>query len=190
MFEQVTVLLSFVYAIALTHLLSSANELVLERRRVKFSGLYALWMANALLILIENWLTFWGLHAVKSWSVNLISLQFALAIVQYFTCSLLVIRPKDGEPIDMAALFEERRVIVAGAFSALWIVAMVMNYLDRDIFFSPQSSQWFTADVILLAASVFIALAGWARPIWLQWVGGLGVFAVAAKFFVAYTTLN
>ena len=30
MFEQVTILLGFVYAIALTHLLSSANELVLD----------------------------------------------------------------------------------------------------------------------------------------------------------------
>ena len=54
--------------------------------------------------------------------------------------------------LDMASLFEERRVIVACAFFGLWIVAIVMNYLDRDIFFTPQSSQWLTADVILLAA--------------------------------------
>jgi hypothetical protein len=51
-YEQVTILLSFVYAMALTHLLSSANELVLELRRVRVSWLYVLWMVNALLILI------------------------------------------------------------------------------------------------------------------------------------------
>lgn len=190
MFEQVTVLLSFIYAIALTHLLSSANELVLERRRVKFSGLYALWMASAALILIENWLSFWGLHALKQWTIGEILLQLALAVAQYFTCSLLTIRPKEAETIDMAALYEDRRAIVASAFITLLILAMVMNYLGRDIFFSAQTIQWYSAEIVLLAASVFILLAGWARPRWLQWLGGLGVFAVATVFLVSYTITN
>jgi hypothetical protein len=60
MFEHVTILLSFVYAIAMTHLLSSATELVLARDRVRFSGLYVLWMLNALLILLVNWMAIWG----------------------------------------------------------------------------------------------------------------------------------
>lgn len=182
MFEQVTILLSFVYAIALTHLLSSAHELVLERRRVRFSWLYALWLVNALLILIENWLAFWGLHLLKQWTVGQILLQLSLAIVQYFTCSLLMIRPKDAGTIDMVTIFEERRSTVACAFFAMWFLAMAMNFVDRDLFFKPQTSAWLWADVELFSASVFIALAGWARPLWLQWLGGIGVFAVATQF--------
>jgi hypothetical protein len=189
MFEQVTILLGFVYAIALTHLLSSANELVLQRRHVRISGLYILWMVNALLILTVNWLGFWGLHAIKQWTVFQILLQFSVAIVQYFTCSTLLIRPGNGEVIDMGALFEQRRTILAGSFISLWIVAMAINYLERDVVFS-QRSQWISADAILLLVLPLIPLTGWARPRWMQWVGGLGVFAVGVRFLVAYTITN
>ena len=159
MFEQVTVLLSFVYAIALTHLLSSANELVLERNRVRFSGLYSLWMANALLILVVNWLSFWGLHSIKVWTVSQILLQFALGIVQYFTCSLLSIRPTSLEPIDVGALFEQRRAILSSAFVGIWIVSIAINYLDRYVFFGPHSSDWISANLFLLSAGVSILAA-------------------------------
>ena len=54
MFQHITVLLSFVFAIALTHLLSSASKLILARDRVRFSGLHALWMLNALMVLLIN----------------------------------------------------------------------------------------------------------------------------------------
>jgi hypothetical protein len=47
-FEHVTILLSFVYAVALTHLLSSATELLIAGKRVRFSGLYAVWVLNVL----------------------------------------------------------------------------------------------------------------------------------------------
>ncbi len=187
MFEQVTILLSFVYAIALTHLLSTANELVLERQRVRISGLYVLWMINALLILMVNWLSFWGLHSVKQWMVFQILLQFSLAIVQYFTCSTLSIRPRNDEPIDMGALFEQRRAILSSSFVGVWVVSMAINYLDRDVFFGQHPSDWILPDLILSSVLPLIVLTGWARPRWMQWVGGVGVFAVGVQFLVAYT---
>jgi len=45
-FEHVTALFSFVYALALTHLLARIAELIVARDRVKFSGLLALGMVN------------------------------------------------------------------------------------------------------------------------------------------------
>jgi hypothetical protein len=41
MFQHVTVLVSFVFAIALTHVFSSASQLLLARDRVRFSALLA-----------------------------------------------------------------------------------------------------------------------------------------------------
>jgi len=57
MFEHLTLLLSFIYVIALTHLLSSATGLILARDRVRFSPLLAIWMVVALAILFNNWLS-------------------------------------------------------------------------------------------------------------------------------------
>jgi hypothetical protein len=64
-FEHVTVLLSFIYVIALTHLLSSTTGLILARDRVRFSPLLALWMILALGILFNNWLAIWALRSVQ-----------------------------------------------------------------------------------------------------------------------------
>jgi hypothetical protein len=60
-FEHISVLLSFVYALALTHLLSSATELMIARRRVRFSGLYAVWAVNAAALLMSNWVALYTL---------------------------------------------------------------------------------------------------------------------------------
>lgn len=65
-FEHVTALLSFVYALALTHLLSRIAELVVVRERVRFSGLLALGMVNAILLVFANWLSLWDFHSIKT----------------------------------------------------------------------------------------------------------------------------
>ena len=57
-FEHVTALLSFVYALALTHLLARAAELVIVRERVGFSGLLTVAMINALTLVFANWFRF------------------------------------------------------------------------------------------------------------------------------------
>ena len=53
MFDHITILLSIVFALAMTHILASATELVWERDNVRFYGLHAVWMVNALLGLLD-----------------------------------------------------------------------------------------------------------------------------------------
>ena len=79
-FEHVTALLSFVYALALTHLLARAAELVIARERVRFSGLLTLAMINALTLVYANWLSIWDLHTVQSWDLASITINFLFAI--------------------------------------------------------------------------------------------------------------
>jgi len=53
-FEHVTTLFSFVYALALTHLLARIAELVVARDRAKFSGLLTLGVATFRLFADHN----------------------------------------------------------------------------------------------------------------------------------------
>ena len=62
MFQHVTVLVSFIFAIALTHVFSSASQLILARERVRFSWLLSVSMLNAALGVIINWLGLWELQ--------------------------------------------------------------------------------------------------------------------------------
>ncbi len=58
------------------------------RKRVQFSGLLCLAMANAILFVYFNWLELWDLHAIRDWDIVTISIQFAFAVMVYFVCLL------------------------------------------------------------------------------------------------------
>src|SRR5438046_1595183 len=92
MFQHVTVLVSFIFAIALTHVFSSASQLLLARDRVRFSALLTVAMINAALGVIINWLGLWQLENIKHWSLGEVVLQLGWVIQNYFRCSLVAMR--------------------------------------------------------------------------------------------------
>src|ERR1700730_5300534 len=108
-FEHVTALFSFVYALALTHLLARIAELVVARERVKFSGLLALGMFNAILLVFANWLTLWDLHVIKIWSLPSITIQFLFAVNVFLICVLVGPKAHDDGPIDLEDFFWRQR---------------------------------------------------------------------------------
>ena len=177
MFEHVTILLSIIFALAMTHILASATELVWERHKVRFYGLHALWMVNALLALLGYWLTVWDLSAVKHWTGFAIVLQFLPAIVQYFACSLISMRREGAEIMDMKAFYEKQRPAIFTAFSLTMVTAMIPNTADGN---------YLGADVPLFLMLVATLIAGWAKPHWLQWTAGLFIFALEALFLATY----
>src|SRR5213079_3580535 len=89
MFQHFTVLVSFIFAIALTHVFSSASQLLLARDRVRFSRLLAVSMVNAALGVIINWLGLWELQNIRHWSLGEVLLQLGWVVPNYFSCSLV-----------------------------------------------------------------------------------------------------
>jgi hypothetical protein len=132
MFQHITVLFSFVFAIAMTHVLSCVSKLILARDRVRVSGLHALWMLNALMLLLINWLSLWLLEAIKHWSVGEIMVQLGWAIPQYFTCSLISMPVGSEGVIDMRAFYERQRPVLFSAFAVTYAMSMVANFADRN----------------------------------------------------------
>lgn len=188
MFEHVTVLLSLVYVVALTHLLSSGTELLIARKRVRFSGLYLTWTVIALIVLLGNWLSFWSLSALKQWSVAEIVVQFLTAIIQYFTCSTLRVNETQGEtPIDLPAIFEDRRSVIFGAFLGLVLMAMFENWWDRNNLTGFDANTWIGENLALVPMAVGVVAAGWMRPKWLQWTAAAVVLGINIFFLVTYT---
>lgn len=189
MFEHVTLLLSFVFAIALTHLMSSATELIQERRRVRFSGLHALWMLNALVGLLVNWLGIWQLTILKRWSVSDVMLQFAMAAAQYFTCSLISLRPEPGEPIDMEAFFARQRPVFLAAYAALMLISMIQNWVYRDTSAGIAPGAWITEELLcapMLGALLIAQVSSRA----LQWAAGLALLAFQGYFLITFAVTD
>src|SRR5690242_9830752 len=115
MFQHVTVLVSFIFAIALTHVFSSASQLILARDRVRFSALLAVSMVNAALGVIINWLSLWQFENIKRWTLAEVLLQLGWVVPNYFSCSLVAMPYTETGPLDMPAFFDRQRRIIFSA---------------------------------------------------------------------------
>lgn len=187
MFAHITTLLSFVYALALTHLLSTATELVLARDRVRGGGLHVLWMLIALVSLFTNWLAVRTLSGVKLWTLGEILLQFSTAMIQYFTCSLLSVRLPDEATFDLSAHFVRQRIAILAPFAAFLVIAAVGNYLDRSVLAGVAPGAWLTANLLIAPMLAMVIVAMVARPRWLQWIAGLAYLGLEVAFVGTYT---
>ena len=186
MFEHVTTLLSIILALAMAHILGSATELLWNRDKVRFSGLHAVWMSNALLGLPISWITIWELNSVKRWTGFEIVLQFLPAIVQYFACSLISMRRDGDEIMDMRVFYERQRPVIFAAFSLMMIAAMIQTYADRISLAGPNLADWIGAEFPILLMLAATLIAGWAKPLWLQWTACVFIFGVESLFLATY----
>src|SRR5260370_2753670 len=176
MFQHVSGLVSFSFAIALTHVFSSASELLLARGRVRFASLVAGSMVNAALRVIINWLGLWELQNLKHWSLGEVLLQLGWVVPNYFSCSLVAMPVSENGPLDMSAFFERQRRVIFSATLALAVMGGLATYLDRNNFERWKPNDWIGAELLGLLLAVCAVLAGWAKPRWLQWVGVGGMF--------------
>ena len=187
MFQHVTVLVSFIFAIALTHIFSSASQLLLARDRVRFSALLAVSMVNAAFGVTINWLSLWELQNLKHWSLGEILLQLGWVVPNYFACALVAMPVGENGPLDMAAFFERQRRIIFSATLALSMMGGLATFIDLNNTVGSEPNDWIGAELPALVLGVFAALSGWARPRWLQWVGVGGMLAQSVSFFMFYT---
>jgi hypothetical protein len=94
-FDHILLLFSFVFALALTHLLSRVGTLLLARKRVKFSALHALEIINAVGWVYANWLLLWDLHGIKNWDLLSITIWFAFATALGIATNTVFLKTSD-----------------------------------------------------------------------------------------------
>jgi hypothetical protein len=126
-YEFILVLFSFVYAAAVTHLLSTAGEIIIASKRVRVSWLNAGWMCAALLFTCAWWIGLWDLHTVTVWSVGSVAFYFSVAAGIYLNARLVSPRiPEQGE-IDLRAFHAEEGRKYLLAYTILSLVTVITN---------------------------------------------------------------
>lgn len=183
MFQHVTTLFSFIFAIALTHVFASISELVSARGRVRFSVLHALWMLNVLVALLINWMSVAQLSAVKHWSAGEILLQLSWVVPQYFACSLISMRVRDSEVIDMESFYQRQRSAFFCAMVLLYVASMVVTFADRNNLEGFKPGDWLAAELFIAPMLVAALIAGWAKQASLQWIAGGVTLLLEVWFF-------
>jgi len=183
-FDHVVVLLSFVYALALTHLLSRMAGMLFARERVRFSGLLFLWMIAGILLVFLNWLSLWDAHGMRVWSLYSIIMQFLFAVAQYFVCALVAPEyPAEGV-IDMEALYWRTRIPLYGALIAVSLLAFFANLDLMQV----NPTLFLRQNVLLLVFSLPLGLAMAVRARWAQWVTTISYIANVIVFLTLFET--
>ena len=180
-FEHVISLLSFVFALAITHLLMSVAGLIRNAPRVRWSGPAEMWMLNGLVTVIANWISFWDMRALTSWSIGTIFFTFGLSFVTYLQVALVCPDiPADGA-IDLARFHDEQSKRYIGAFLLTCGVAVIANFVFGGVF---RVAEWNKQNLAVLPMIAIALAAIFLRARWVQIAAPLALMAVWVYYFV------
>jgi len=182
-FNHVLTLISFVFAVSLAQLLVRISALVASRDKVVFSGLSALAMANAILLVYLNWLAMYELRDAGNWNLLSISVMFLFSLSICFISTLAAPQLLADGPIDLEAFYWTQRYTYYGSWIACELLAMVGNRLFVTSFLA---SKLGAENLVNLAMFPPIILALAVPKRWAQWVGGIGLFVANATFLIAF----
>ncbi len=183
-FDHILLLFSFVFALALTHLLSRVGALLLARKRVRFSALHTLEIVNAIGWVYANWLLLWDLHGIRNWDLVSVTIWFAFAVSNYFICVAAAPDIEPAGPIDMEKFYWDNRKL----FYALMLLATVVAMATNVSFLKTSDPSLFLKANLDTAPNFIppvLALAVSAR--WAQWVAGLAILGLTIWWLVGFS---
>jgi hypothetical protein len=178
-FDHVILLLSFVYALAIAHLLSTVAMLIRRSAQVRFSTIHAFWMLNAVLTIMANWISYWDLRSLPSWSVATIGFTFAMAFTNYLQAALVCPEVEGEARLDLVEFQARQRLRIVGSWAASCVFALVANAVYGSVFGVVNWNAQNLAVAPMLAGAV-IALVWSAR--WAQ-IAGIAITMAAWAFY-------
>jgi hypothetical protein len=180
-FEHVISLLSFVYALAIAHLLTTVARLIANRERVRFSWLHAYWMANAMLVLVVDWISFWDMRKISSWSMVSIGLVLAGSFADYLQAALVCPDLPSEGPIDLTVFHDKQSRRYISAFVGAGVMGLILNSYYSSNFNVAE----FAAQNIAVIPLLFISMtAALVRRRWVQITCPILLAAIWAYYLV------
>jgi hypothetical protein len=164
-FEHVIALLSFIYALAITHLLSGAVALIRADNRVKFSWVYAFWVLNAFITIVADWIGFWDMRTLPSWSVSLIVFVLLMGIANYVQAALVCPEIVSDGIMDLNVFHAQQSRRYISAFLISEVIALLANLIFGA---APGATEMLAQNMVVIPM-IFLSLAAvLIRARWIQ----------------------
>ncbi len=187
-FDFVLLFFSFVYALALTHLLMTAARMIRYRQNIVFSVPHALWMLVALILVIGNWISLWDFHSMAKITATAIAVGFGFSILVYLDCAL--VSPDfdgDGE-IDLRQFHDRQGTTYMGAVLVTIIASVILNAAAAT---AMGIQNWGNENAIVFAMLVPAIAALAVRKPWVQVAAPLVLVGITmAYIFIYYPVLK
>lgn len=181
-FDFIMLFFSFIYALALTHLLLAVNAMIRYRRKIQFSAPQAIWMFDALLAVSINWISLWDFHEVREISLEAIAGGFALGIAQYLVCALVSPGFKDESDFDLRVFEKEQCGSYLSAFFVLIAVSIAVNVGGSAL----GVQKWMSENALVLPMLAAVAVPLFVRNQWVQIAGGVAFAILNVAYLLVY----
>jgi hypothetical protein len=108
-FEYLSVLVSIIVGLALTHLLSSSARLVQQRERIRLDGTVLAWLGFLLLANIQIWWVGFDRRTQETWTFFAFLLYLLIPVTAFLLSYLVLPDFEDGGERDLRAHFAHNR---------------------------------------------------------------------------------
>jgi len=178
-FEFVSVLLSIVASLALTHLLTAVARMV-RAKEMKFSFLLAGWLALTLFGCVDYWFSLWQARDTDAWTLGYVGL-WLFAATNLYLAAWLIVPEGSLDGADLPRFFTENRRRFFVPYAILVLTFALLNS---------------TLEAFGDLAS-FRTVAGWLLPIvaafvwphrWVQVAALSATTVMTALYAVGYLT--
>jgi hypothetical protein len=187
-FEFIILFFSFIYTLALTHLLFAWTRMIRHRRQLVFSWPHLLWMLVALGNLSINWISLWDFRTGGSLPLGTIAAGFLFVIINYFVCALVSPDFEGGETYDMRRFHECEGPTYIGATLVLIVASITANFLAGALL---GVSNWGNENNLVIAFLVPVVAGLVVKRAWVQVLAPaallVGVVAYAVIYYPALT---
>ncbi|MEO8455991.1 MAG: hypothetical protein ABI454_12610 [Sphingomicrobium sp.] len=182
-FEFIILFFSFIYTLALTHLLFAATRMVRHRRQLVLSWPHLLWMLVALGNLAANWISLWDFRSEGTLSLGTIAIGFLLVIINYALCALVSPDFEGGETYDLKRFHECEGPTYIAAMLALVLASIAVNFLAGAAL---DIANWADENSVVIANLVPLGLALAVKRPWAQLLAPIALLATVIAYAVIY----
>ena len=182
-FDFVITFFSFIFSLALAHLLLAVGHMIRRRREIAIDWAHSSWMVAALGTLVANWLSLWDFHTFGALSLATIALGFIFCINQYLVCALVAPRVGGDDGLDMRAFHEQQGRTYIGALAFLFAFSITVNLLAGSAL---DVGNWARQNGIVVAMFlVCLPPLAW-RARWVQIASPVVLGLLEAAFLVSF----
>jgi hypothetical protein len=186
-FDFVLTLLSFIYTLALTHLLMGAARMIRHRRDLIFSWPHALWMIFAFLLALANWLALWDFHNFKVMDLATFAGAVALCVAVYFISAFVTPEFEGSEDFDLVRFQDSQRATYLTAMLAMMALTFLLNIGAGE----EGVSNWANQNGFVLGMMAPIVAALFVRARWVQVLAPLlEIVAIVGFALICYPRLG
>jgi hypothetical protein len=129
-FEYVSVMVTVVLALAVSHLLTFLATVIANPERVQVYWLHLLWAVLLLVLNLQAWLVLWTLHGQTAFPIGQVIVMVLAASLIFVAARVLVPELRHDDRVDLRAHYLRIRIPLFATLTVFWM----FPFLGRLLF--------------------------------------------------------